>query len=230
MATRGSGCLRSLLARCCHAQQRGLCHVRVQPCLFQTGFSAAAQRSGPHHRHQPRSWGCGVATSAHAQAGSPAATALEVAQESSTQGFIELPTTEESPNLERIRHSVSAAYGYFAAVAGLDKGTPSATQLLSAASCCHLCRSSSLGLETPVAGELLRDVFAAATAPVTSASTPLLRLWRPTNQSCQPFAVNRLPSMQCAHVMAMAVQKLYPGSQVGRVIAVASTRAMHTKI
>ena len=120
MATRGSGCLRSLLASCCHAQQRGLRHVRVQPCLFQAGFPAAAQLSGHQHRHQPHNWGCDVATSAQAQAGSPAATAVEVAQESSTQGFTELPTTEESPNLERIRHSVSAALCvYCATVAGL---------------------------------------------------------------------------------------------------------------
>ena len=180
MATRGSGCLRSLLASCCHAQQRGLHHARVRPCLFQAGFPAAAHFSCHRHRHQPRHWGCGVATSAHAQAGNPAATAVEVAQESSTQGFIELPTTEESPNLERIRHSVSATPGH------------SSRLVLSAASCCHLCRCASLGGRTPVAGEPLVNVFAAANAPITGASKLLLRPLPACTSSCHKFNVNRL--------------------------------------
>ena len=184
MATRGSGCLRSLLASCCHAQQRGLRHAPVQPCLFQAGFPAATQLSGLHHRHQPRHWGCGVVTSAHAQAGSPAATALEVAQESSTQGFIELPTAEESPNLERIRHSVSAALcDYCAAVAGLC----SVWHLIAICAAVPALGTEQQWLESCWETSLLLPEHL---PPVHS--NPCCFCSRPASQSCYHFVVNRL--------------------------------------
>ena len=59
---------------------------------------------------RPNRWGCRLSTSCQAAASSPHTAVVETAEKKSSKQqnqLISLPTTDESPQLDRIRHSVS---------------------------------------------------------------------------------------------------------------------------
>lgn len=63
------------------------------------------------HERRPNKWGCRLTTSCQVAASSPRTAAVESAEKKSSkqQGqLITLPTTDDSAQLDRIRHSVSA--------------------------------------------------------------------------------------------------------------------------
>lgn len=77
-------------------------HFARQPNLRHTHFLPQARR--------PHKWGCRLTTSCQVAASSPRTAAVESAEAkpSKQQGqLVTLPTTDESPQLDRIRHSVS---------------------------------------------------------------------------------------------------------------------------
>lgn len=77
-------------------------HFATQPNLRHTHFLPQARR--------PHKWGCRLTTSCQVAASSPRTAAVESAEAKSSkqQGqLVTLPTTDESPQLDRIRHSVS---------------------------------------------------------------------------------------------------------------------------
>ena len=78
--------------------------------------SHSARQSNLRHTHflpqarRPHKWGCRLTTSCQVAASSPRTAAVESAEAKSSkqQGqLVTLPTTDESPQLDRIRHSVS---------------------------------------------------------------------------------------------------------------------------
>lgn len=77
-------------------------HSARQPNLRHTHLLPPARR--------PHKWGCRLTTSCQVAASSPRTAAVESAEAKSSkqQGqLVTLPTTDESPQLDRIRHSVS---------------------------------------------------------------------------------------------------------------------------
>ncbi len=70
-----------------------------------------SQRAFLLQERQPNRWGCRLSTSCQVAASSPRTAAVETAEKKSSQQqgqLIALPTTDESPQLDRIRHSVSS--------------------------------------------------------------------------------------------------------------------------
>lgn len=85
------------------------------PCCAHQSSHSARQPSLRHSHflsHEGRSnrWGCRLTTSCQVAASSPRTAAVESAEAKSSkqQGqLVTLPTTDESPQLDKIRHSVS---------------------------------------------------------------------------------------------------------------------------
>ena len=81
--------------------------------------SSGLAQSLPCQYRRPHKWGCRLSTSCQLVASSPRSAAVETAEKKSSkqQGqLISLPTTDESPQLDRIRHSVSTCLPAGAAI------------------------------------------------------------------------------------------------------------------
>ena len=94
---------------------RASCPRPFASCCAHQSSQSARQPSLRHnhflsHERRPNRWGCRLTTSCQVAASSPRTAAVESAEAKSSkqQGqLVTLPTTDESPQLDRIRHSVS---------------------------------------------------------------------------------------------------------------------------
>lgn len=91
-------------------------HQNSQPARH----PAARHASFLSQQQRPNKWGCKLITTCQVAASSPRTAAVESAESKSSkqQGqLVTLPTTDESPQLDRIRHSVSTDPRQFQATA-----------------------------------------------------------------------------------------------------------------
>ena len=104
------------LLRSCDLSRASCPRPFASCCAHQS--SPLARQLTPRHSHflfqdrRPNRWGCKLTTTCQVAASSPRTAAIESAESKSSkqQGkLIALPTTDESPQLDRIRHSVSSA-------------------------------------------------------------------------------------------------------------------------
>ena len=82
-----------------------------QPSEHIPRCGSSVERTFLLNNRRPNRWGCRLSTSCQVAASSPHAAVVETAEKKSSQQqgqLIALPTTDESPELDRIRHSVSA--------------------------------------------------------------------------------------------------------------------------
>ena len=76
---------------------------------------------------RPNRWGCRLSTSCQVAASSPHAAVVETAEKKSSKQqnqLISLPTTDESPQLDRIRHSVSIDLAYCSCCSSYSNNFP----------------------------------------------------------------------------------------------------------
>ena len=136
---------------------------------------------------RPNRWACRLSTSCQAAASSPHAAVIEKAESKAskqTGQLVPLPTTDESPALDRIRHSVSS-------------DLPVKSQLWQ----CTVAALPTYALYTKL-----------CIPPHCKAQRPRYAWYHGPTSTLQGSACQAV--LQCSHVMAMAVQKLYPGAQV----------------
>lgn len=94
---------------------RASCPRPFASCCVHQSSQSARQPSLRHtqflsYERRPNRWGCRLTTSCQVAASSPRTAAVESAEAKSSkqQGqLVTLPTTDESPQLDRIRHSVT---------------------------------------------------------------------------------------------------------------------------
>lgn len=82
-----------------------------QHCTGRRHAEPQLRCSFPHLRHRTARWSCQLTTSCQATASSPHAATVQAAERKQSKkqgGPVALPTTDESAELDRIRHSVCA--------------------------------------------------------------------------------------------------------------------------
>lgn len=137
-----ASCPRPFASGCAHQSS----HFATQPNLRHRHFLPKARR--------PHKWGCRLTTSCQVAASSPRTAAVESAESKSSkqQGqLVTLPTTDESPQLDRIRHSVSTDLKSCCNSRPLHSPLPvlhvsqiRLQMLMAGQHCCHMSTSSSL--------------------------------------------------------------------------------------
>ena len=84
--------------------------VSTQHCAGRGYANSFLSQTYASSRHRPTRWGCRLTTSCQVAASSPHAATVQAAEKKQTRksgGVVALPTTDESAELDRIRHSVS---------------------------------------------------------------------------------------------------------------------------
>ena len=82
----------------------------TQHCASRGYADPVLNHTSASSRHRPSNWGCRLTTSCQVAASSPHAATVQAAEKKQSRksgGVVTLPTTDESAELDRIRHSVS---------------------------------------------------------------------------------------------------------------------------
>lgn len=90
---------------------RALSSLATQRCANRCHSTSRTSTSFPSAQHRPTKWGCRLTTSCQVAASSPHAATIQTAEKKQSRksgGVVALPTTDESVELDRIRHSVSS--------------------------------------------------------------------------------------------------------------------------